>query len=111
MRRNEQRVPKIAPPIIATANAAIGPTGMALASSSPVSMVRRSTALDIMPSPIETRAKIRSRVKNNLQQQQNIVLENNYKRNHGDEYIKNGSSSRRKRFRPMRVNIKILTDL
>lgn len=130
MRRNEQRVPKIAPPIIATggnsgaaANAAIG----LRASGTSPGIARRSTLIGSTKrsSPtVETRAKARSRAKTNSsnngnqkeQQRQGDAAANDEGKGtvaadggvEADVHANGTSSSscsRRKRFKPMRVNL------
>nr|CAD2177657.1 unnamed protein product [Meloidogyne enterolobii] len=98
MRRNEHRVPKVTPPIIATSSATNGTSTVA----SPSMITRKNNvAVSSTVQPIETRAKARSKAStssNNSKLKQEKTTEDNNKN------INESSCSRRKRFRPIRVD-------
>ncbi|KAL7077715.1 hypothetical protein ACQ4LE_003068 [Meloidogyne hapla] len=99
MRRNEHRVPKVTPPIIATSCATNG--NISSNNGSTPSMVnRRNNAATSSLQPIETRAKARSKAaaSTNAKLKQEKVKEDN------NNIVNESSCSRRKRFRPMRVD-------
>ena len=76
-------------------------------------MVRRSTILDTLPTPLETRSKTRNKAKvsSNNSQQETTLENGNHdvaaKESTAEKDLESGSS-RRKRFRPMRVILQYL---
>uniref|UniRef100_A0A915P482 HTH CENPB-type domain-containing protein n=1 Tax=Meloidogyne floridensis TaxID=298350 RepID=A0A915P482_9BILA len=99
MRRNEHRVPKVTPPIIATSSSTNG----TLTVASPSITRKNNVAASSTVQPIETRAKARSKASTsstNAKLKQEKTTEDNNTKN----ILNESSCSRRKRFRPIRVD-------
>jgi hypothetical protein len=112
MRRNENLVPKIQPPIIATgANSSTAGNGSASsnASTSSPSMVRRCTILDTLALELRTKggrnkSKAVGNGKGGEKKQKLMETKKELLENGKEEEVKMTTLSRRKQFRPMRVS-------